>query len=488
MPAAGASATIADVLQTALRDQLINLVGRGNALFEPSELLVYECDALTFHRHLPEMVVIPTSAEVVARIVRFACFHRIPYLPRGAGTSLAGGAVAESGGIIIELAKLNRILEINSGERYALVEPGVVNLELSRQARPHGLYFAPDPSSQGTCTIGGNISTNAGGPHCLKYGSTVGHVLALEVVTPEGELVRLGQPSGRLPGPDWVGLFTGSEGTLGIFTKAWVRLLPIPETIKTFLASFSSMAQAADAVSAVIASGVIPAALEMLDRLTIQAVEQSSIAAGYPADAEAVLLLELDGARDQVEADAAAVREVLGGQGAVEVREARDEEERARLWAGRKGAFGAFGRLAKGLYLQDTVVPRTKLTAVLRRIYSIAERHRLPVVNVFHAGDGNLHPVLLYDPDDAEEVRRVLLASEEMVKASIEAGGTLTGEHGVGLEKRDFMPYIFNDFDLNIMRRIRTLFDPEMLCNPQKVLPSTKVCMEFRQGAPCDSP
>lgn len=470
------------MLHPSIRSRLIEIVGPSNALTEPAQLLVYECDGLNFHKRPPEIVLFPRSAEQICAIVKLAYEEGIAYLPRGAGTSLSGGAVPIAGGILIETSRLNRILEINPLERYALVEPGVVNLELSAATRKHGLYFAPDPSSQSACTIGGNISTNAGGPHCLKYGSTVLHVLALEVISPTGELLQLGSPYGFEPGYDLPGLFTGSEGTLGVISKAWVRLLPIPESVKTFLVGFDKMTDAGDAVSAVIASGIVPAALEMLDRLTIQAVEDSIYAAGYPRDAEAVLLLELDGLRVETEEQAEEVRRTLNRCGAREVREARDESERNRLWAGRKGAFGAMGRIAKSLYLQDTVVPRTRLSEVLTKLYSIAERHRLALVNVFHAGDGNLHPVLLYDSDDPAELEKVTKASQEMVEVSIEAGGTLTGEHGIGLEKRDFMPYIFNDDDLEIMRRIRYLFDPKGLCNPQKVLPSTKVCMEFRQG------
>ncbi|MEE8585939.1 MAG: FAD-linked oxidase C-terminal domain-containing protein [Acidobacteriota bacterium] len=471
------------VLEASWRERFVEMAGVGNALTEPSELLVYECDGLTFHRNPPDLVLFPRSAQKVCQVVRLAYELGIPYLPRGAGTSLSGGAIPIAGGIVIEMSRLNRILEINSLERYAVVEPGLVNLELSRQARSQGLYFAPDPSSQGACTIGGNIATNAGGPHCLKYGSTVQHVLALEVVTPQGELVQMGSPQGFSPGYDLAGLFTGSEGTLGIMTKAWVRLLPLPESVKTFLADFTSMTEAGDAVSALIAAGIIPAALEMLDQLAIQAVESSIFAAGYPTDASAVLLLELDGLAVETGQAARQVSSILKKHGARQVREARDEAERARLWAGRKGAFGAMGRLAKNIYLQDTVVPRTRLTEVLEKVYAIAAKHKLRMVNVFHAGDGNLHPVLLYDADDPSELKSVQQAAQEMVEASIEAGGTLTGEHGIGLEKRDFMPYIFSDDDLEIMKRIRHLFDPLKLCNPHKLLPSTKVCMEFRQRA-----
>ena len=470
------------MLTPQLQQKIAETVGKENTLTHPSELLVYECDGLTFHTHPPDIVVFPRSAEEVQRLVQLANQFQIPFLARGAGTSLSGGALPIVGGMLLEMARLKRILEINSIERYALVEPGVVNLELSQETQSHGLYFAPDPSSQSTCTIGGNIANNAGGPHCLKYGATVSHVLALEVVTPEGELVHLGSTQGHNAGLDLTGLFTGSEGTLGVLTKAWVRLLPLPKSIKTFFAGFNQVSDGTRSVSGIIAAGIIPAALEMMDQLTIRAVENSVYAAGYPTDAAAVLLVELDGFEAETETAAVQTRDILEANGARQVREARDDEERARLWAGRKGAFGAFGRIAKNFYLQDTVVPRTRLTEVLEKTYAIAENYRLPLVNVFHAGDGNLHPVLFYDSDNSNELERVLKASEEMVRVSVEAGGTLSGEHGIGIEKRDFMPYIFDDCDLEIMKRIRHLFDPRGLCNPQKLLPSTKVCSEFKQS------
>ena len=464
-----------------LRRQLEAIVGEDKVQSHPSELVVYECDALIFHRRPPDFVVYPSTARQIQEIVRLAYANDVPYLPRGAGTSLSGGAVPISGGILIQLSHLNRILEVNARERYAVVEPGVINLELSEQVKPQGLYFAPDPSSQSTCTVGGNIGANAGGPHCLKYGTTVLHVLAAEVVTPEGDLVQLGSPQGENAGFDLTGLFTGSEGTLGILTKAWVRLLPLPEQVKTFLADFTSMADATRAVSGIIARGIIPAAMEIIDQLTIQAVEDSHYAAGYPTDAAAVLLVELDGLGCEIEDTEGLIDRILRNNGAREVLVARDEAQRAKLWAGRKKAYGAFGRLARNFYLQDTVVPRTRLTEVLEKIYAIADKYDFSVINVFHAGDGNLHPMLPYDASDPQDVDRVLKAAEEMVRASIEAGGSLSGEHGVGLEKRDLMPYLFTDDDLEVMRGIRQLFDPKQLCNPEKILPTTKVCMEFRE-------
>ena len=461
--------------------EIAAIVGKGSIQTHPAERLVYECDGLTFHRNPPDIVVYPSTAEQVQGVAQIAYDNDVPYLPRGAGTSLSGGAIPISGGILLQMSRLNRILEVNEVDRYAVVEPGVVNLDLSERVKPLGLYFGPDPSSQSSCTIGGNIGSNAGGPHCLKYGTTVMHVLAIEAVMPQGELVVLGSPQGESAGFDLTGLFTGSEGTLGIMTKAWVRLLPLPQTVKTFLADYLELSDATRAVSDIIAAGIIPAAMEFMDQPTIQAVETSVYAAGYPTDAAGVLLVELDGYGAETEALLTQVRGILEANGARQVQEARDESERTRLWSGRKKAFGAFGRLARNFYLQDTVVPRTRLTEVVERIYAIAARYRLPMVNVFHAGDGNLHPVLLYDGESPEQLDRVLKASEEMVQVSIEVGGSLTGEHGVGLEKRDFMPLMFSDTDLEIMKRIRYLFDPKGLCNPDKILPSTKVCMEFRE-------
>lgn len=467
--------------QSALH-QIVTAIGQENVLSHASELTVYECDGLTFHRHLPDLVAFPRSTEDVQKVVAIACEHHIPLVARGAGTSLSGGTIPVAGGIIIETSRLNRILEINPVQRYAVVEPGVVNLDLSAAARPFDLYFAPDPSSQSSCTIGGNIGTNAGGPHCLKYGSTALHVLGLEMVTVQGQVVQTGSPQGTHAGLDLTGLFTGSEGILGIVTRAWVKLTPLPERVETFLTDFLKLRQASDAVSEIIAAGIVPAAMEMLDQLCIQAVENSIFAAGYPSDAAAVLLVEIDGLEIETEVQGEQVRDILTRCGARQVREARDDEERNRLWAGRKKAFGAFGRLAQNLYLQDTVVPRTRLTEVLERVYAIAAHYELPVVNVFHAGDGNLHPVLLYNSEDPQETQRVLEASREMIEVAVRAGGTITGEHGVGLEKRDFMTTIFSEEDLEIMGRIRSLFDPEGLCNPQKVLPMGKVCMEFQDA------
>jgi glycolate oxidase subunit GlcD len=458
-------------MRSSLRRELLQIVGEDNLLTHPAQLLVYECDGLTFHRAAPDAVVFPRSAQQVQKLMKLACRLDIPVTARGAGTSLSGGAIALQGGILLETSRMNQILEINQRDRYALVEPGVVNLDLSLQAKPFGLQFAPDPSSQSSCTLGGNIATNAGGPHCLKYGTTVQHVLGLEMVTSQGEIMVTGSPAGYHPGFDLTGLITGSEGTLGMVTKIWVRLIPLPREVKTWLAAFSSLGDATRAVSRIIASGTIPAAMEMMDQLAVRAVENSVYAAGYPTDAVAVLLLEIDGFPAETAALSGDIREILEASGAVQVREACDDAERARLWAGRKGAFGAFGRIARNLYLQDTVVPRTKLTEVLQQVCAVAVKYNLPLVNVFHAGDGNLHPVLLFDGQDQDQLERVHSASREIVQLSVKAGGTLTGEHGIGVEKLEYLHYLFSEEDLAVMERIRHVFDSKRLCNPGKLLP-----------------
>jgi glycolate oxidase subunit GlcD len=458
-------------MRPSLRREIAQIVGEDNLLTHPAQLLAYECDGLTFHRAMPEVVVFPRSAQHVQRLMALASRLEIPVTARGAGTSLSGGAIPLHGGILLHTSRMNHILEINQKDRYALVEPGVVNLELSAQARPMGLQFAPDPSSQSSCTIGGNVATNAGGPHCLKYGTTVQHVLGLELVTASGKLVVTGSPAGYHPGFDLTGLITGSEGTLGIVTKMWVRLIPLPPAVKTWFAAFSSLADATRAVSRIIASGTIPAAMEMMDQLAVRAVENSVYAAGYPTDAVAVLLLEIDGFPAEIEGLKEDIRQMLEAGGAVSVKEARDDAERAKLWAGRKGAFGAFGRIARNIYLQDTVVPRTRLTEVLGQVCAVAASYGLPLVNVFHAGDGNLHPVLLFDGEDPDQLDRVHRASREIVRLAVEAGGTLTGEHGIGVEKLEYLTYLFSEDELAVMERLREVFDPGRLCNPGKLLP-----------------
>lgn len=446
-----------------------------------AERVTYEQDGLPTHRRTPGVVVIPDTREQVIALVRLAAEHGVRVVPRGAGTGLSGGALADHDTVLLVLTRLNRILEIDPASRRATVEPGVVNARLSAAVAPHGLHYAPDPSSQAACTIGGNVAENAGGPHCLKYGVTSSHVLALEIVLPDAGVVQLGSPNGEPWGPDLVGLFVGSEGCFGVATRITVRLTPVPRAVRTLLADFAALRTAGEAVSAVIASGIVPAALEMMDRSCIQAVEDSAYAAGYPRDAAAVLLVELDGAHeDAVTAEATQVEAIVRAHGARSVRSAADTRERERLWQGRKKAFGAMGRLAPSLVVQDAVVPRSALPAVLETIERIAATHRLLVSNVFHAGDGNLHPNISFDGRDPEVTARVEQASAEIMAACIAAGGTITGEHGVGLDKLRYMPLVFDGDSLAAMRAVRRVFDPEERMNPGKVVP-VHACREWAQ-------
>jgi glycolate oxidase subunit GlcD len=399
-------------------------------------------------------------------------------VPRGAGTGLSGGAVAAEGGVVIECSRMDRILEVHAEDRYAVVQPGVVNAELSRAVAGHGLLYAPDPSSQAACTIGGNVAENSGGPHTLKYGTTTNHVLALELVLPSGEVLLLGSPAGFAPDLDLAGAAVGSEGTLGVVTRVWVRLVPIPEAVETLLAIFPDVVSSCRAVTAIIRSGLVPAALEIVDQRTIRAVEASVYAAGLPTDAGAVLLVELDGVRAALPRQGERVRELCAAAGATRVERARDEAERARFWRARKGAFGAMGRLAPDLYVHDAVVPRTKLPEILARICEICDRHRLRLSNVFHAGDGNLHPNISFDRRDPDELRRVVAAGEEILRTCVEAGGVISGEHGIGTEKREYMPLLFGEADLEAMARLRRAFDPERRSNPGKIFPTTRFCVE----------
>ena len=443
------------------------------------ELLVYECDGLPQHKVPPRAVVFADSTEQVSNIVRTLHGDGVPFTARGAGTGLSGGALALGDGIVIELAKMRRLLRIDPDSRIAMVETGMVNSDLSRKAQLYGLYYAPDPSSQPACTIGGNIAENAGGSHCLKYGVTTDHVLALKVVLSSGQVVDL--DTGRLqPGYDLAGLFVGSEGTFGIATEATLRLLPIPQAVRTILAEFQEVNDASRAVSAIIAAGLIPAALEMMDTATIRAVEESIYAAGLPVDAGAALIIELDGLEAGLGKEAEHVESICRKHGARTVRRAADEQERQKIWRARKGAFGAMGRLSPDVMIQDAVVPRSKLPDVLAATYEIASKHNLEVANVFHAGDGNLHPLLPFDARDVDQVKRIKEAGREIMDTCVQAGGTITGEHGVGLDKIDYLPLIFSDDDMDAMLRIRAAFDPTGLCNPGKIIPVRRGCGEAR--------
>ena len=465
-----------------LIENLRAIVGREAVLADPQELLVYECDGLPQHKYLPRAVVFPTSTEETAEVMRVLKRSGVPFTPRGAGTGLSGGALALERGVVIEMARMRKILNIDSDNRTALVQTGVVNAQVSRAVANLGLHYVPDPSSQGTCTIGGNIAESAGGIHCLKYGTTTDHVLGVRVVLAGGEVVELGGEAQR-GGLDLLGVFVGSEGTFGIATEALLRLVPVPPAVRTLLAEFEEVDKASHAVSAIIAAGVMPAALEMMDGEIIRAVEASVFAAGLSLDIGAALLIELDGLEAGIDAEAERVRVICMSYGARNCRLARDEAERKRLWAARKGAFGAVGRIAPDSMIQDAVVPRSRLPEVMADAYRISAKFNLRLANVFHAGDGNLHPFICFDSRSAEEVLRVKEAGRELMETCVRAGGTITGEHGVGFDKRDFLPLIFSNDDMDVMLRVRRAFDPDGLCNPGKIIPILKGCGEARAVA-----
>jgi glycolate oxidase subunit GlcD len=459
-------------------DELSAWIPRERIITDPTELRVYECDGLPVHREAPAGVVLCASREEVIQAVKWCGAKEIPFVARGAGTGLSGGATPVAGGLVIDTNRMRRILKVDIENRFAVVEPGVINIRVTEAVEGSGFHYAPDPSSQKACTLGGNIAENSGGPHCLKYGMTTDHILGLEVVLPGGEAVRFGGPLAEHPGLDITGFLVGAEGTCGVVVEATVRILPRAQAVRTFLAIFSEMAPACRMVAEVTRSGILPAAMEILDRNTIRAVEASVYAAGYPAGAGAVLLIEIDGFEAGLDEDEAAIREFAAGCGAIEFRAARDAVERAKLWKGRKGAFGAMGRVNTDLYVLDGVVPRTRLEETLEKIYRIAERHRVMLSNVFHAGDGNLHPNLSYDGRDAEETARVLAAGAEILSACVEAGGSVSGEHGIGIEKKEFLPLLFSAEDLALMADLREVFDPRRLSNPGKVFPDSKGCFE----------
>ena len=462
---------IAPETRTRLIRSCERIVGPDGVIVEADERRVYECDALTYYRRsLPDLVVLPTSTRQVAEIVRLCSQAGVVIVPRGAGTGLSGGATPHAGGVMIVLTRMTRILEIDIPNRMATVEAGCINLALTNVVKRDGLFYAPDPASQQACTIGGNVAENAGGPHCLKYGVTTNHVLGATVVLPDGEIVRLGGKLSDEPGYDLLGVFVGSEGTLGICTEVTVRLMPQPEAVKTLLAVFQNMEDASNAVSGIIARGIVPVALEMIDRPTIQAVEANA-KAGYPLDAGAVLLIELDGPRAEIEVEAVGVEAVCREHRCLDLRVARTEEERVLLWKGRKEAAGSFGRITHHYYLQDAVVPRTKLPQVLREIEGIGRRYGLQVANVFHAGDGNVHPMICFDLRIPGQAEQAVKAGSEIMKRCIEAGGTVSGEHGIGLEKREYLRLMFSPADLAAMQRVRRVFDPAGLCNPGKIFP-----------------
>ncbi|MCP2338819.1 FAD-linked oxidase C-terminal domain-containing protein [Actinomadura rupiterrae] len=464
---------MADTLRD-LAERCTRLLGPESVISDPVRLRTYECDGLTSHRASPGLVVLPETAEQIAAIVRACGEAGVPYVARGSGTGLSGGALPRTDGVLIVTARMRRILDIDIPNQRATVEPGVINLDVTRAARPHGYYFAPDPSSQQICSVGGNVAENSGGAHCLKYGFTAHHILACEIVTPDGEIAELSRDD---PGFDLLGVFVGSEGTLGITTKITVRLTRLPETVRTLLAAFDTIGKGGDAVSAIIAAGVVPAAIEMMDALSIEAAE-AAVACGYPEGAGAVLVVELDGPDATVEHQFAQVERLCREAGAFEIRVAADDTERALIWKGRKSAFAAMGRISPAYIVQDGVIPRTSLGEVLGRIDALSRESGVRVANVFHAGDGNLHPLVLFDDSVPGAQERAETVSGAILDLCVEHGGSITGEHGVGADKARYMPRMFSDDDLDTMQMVRCGFDPAGLCNPGKVFPTPRLCGE----------
>jgi glycolate oxidase len=463
-------------LDGAVRQAFERALSPADVLSDRVQCRAYECDGLTGYRVVPELVLLPRDADQVAAAVRVCHEHGVPFVARGAGTGLSGGALPVADGVVISLARLVRIVSVDPIDRRAVVQPGVTNLAITKAAAPHGLYYAPDPSSQQVCTIGGNVAENSGGAHCLKYGFTTHHVLAAEVVLADGEVVTVGTDTGEQAGPDLRGVMLGSEGTLGIVTQVTVRLLRVPESVRTLLADFPSIAAAGDVVSDVIAAGIVPAAVEMMDTLAIEAAEEA-VHAGYTVGVPAALVVELDGPAEECEIQFEQVKAICDKHGCTRLHIAGSVEERAAIWRGRKAAFAAVGRISPDYFVQDGVVPRTRLAEVLERIGSMGAEAGLRVANVFHAGDGNLHPLVLYSAA-AGETERAEKLTGKIAELCVEFGGSLSGEHGIGTDKACSMPKMFTEDDLAVMQRLRTAFDPQGLCNPGKVLPTPRLCGE----------
>ncbi len=465
----------------ALIRRLTGIVGKQHLTTAPGDLSNYQYDG-SADRALPQIVVLPGSAAELAAVV-VACNEAMcPFVARGAGTGLSGGAVPEAGGAVISTARLNRILEIDLDNRLAVVEPGVVNAHISEAVKTNGLQFVPDPSSQAVCTIGGNVAENSGGLHCLAYGVTAHHVLGCEIVTAQGDIVWLGGKTVDAPGYDLLGVFIGSEGTLGIATKVVVKLTPMHEERRTVLAAFPSVEQASQAVSDIIGGGLIPAALEMMDQLSTQAVEEF-VHAGFPTDAGAVLIVELEGLRGTLDEPLTEVHAICLRSGSRDIRQAKDDAERDRIWLGRKSAFGAMGRLGSSYYVQDGVIPRTRLPLVVGEVRDIAQRYGLRIANVFHAGDGNLHPLIVFDDRTPGDYERTVAAGADILRACVRHGGSISGEHGIGIEKRDCMTLQYKRADLALMARLRSAFNPRGLCNPAKMFPTSRRCGESARTA-----
>jgi len=462
----------ADLIQ-----QMLAALGPDGVIAEREQLRTYECDGLTSYRVIPSLVVLPETADEVQAAVRICHRAGVPFVARGSGTGLSGGALPVEEGVLIVLSRMRRILEVDLPNQRVVVEPGVINLWVTEEVAPAGYYYAPDPSSQLVCSIGGNVAENSGGAHCLKYGFTTNHVTGLEVVLPDGEVVQLGGKALDTPGYDLVGAFVGSEGTLGIATKITLRIIRKPESVRTLLAAFGSMEEAGGAVSGIIAAGIVPAAVEMMDALSRQAAE-AAVHAGYPPDAGGLLIVELDGPATEVEEQFVAVERICREYGCTELRVARDDAERMLMWKGRKAAFAAVGRISPDYYVQDGVIPRTALPAVLGEMARLSQEHGLRVANVFHAGDGNLHPLVLYDAEQEGQAERAELLAGEILRACLAHGGSITGEHGVGYDKKRYMADMFTATDLAVMQLLRCAFDPAHLCNPGKVFPTPRLCGE----------
>ncbi len=463
-------------LDGAVRRAFEAVLDPGDVLSDPVQCRSYECDGLTGYRVTPDLVLLPRDAAQVSAAVRVCAEHGVPFVARGAGTGLSGGALPVAGGVVVSLARLKRVLEVDPVDRRAVVEPGVTNLEITKAAAPHGLYYAPDPSSQQVCTIGGNVAENSGGAHCLKYGFTTHHVLSAELVLPDGSVVTVGTDTGEQAGPDLRGVVLGSEGTLGIVTRVTVRLLRTPESVHTLLADFPSVAAAGDVVSDIVAAGIVPAAVEMMDTLAIEAAEEA-VHAGYTVGVPAALIVELDGPSEECDVQFAQVKAICEKHGCTRLHIAGSVEERAAIWRGRKAAFAAVGRISPDYFVQDGVVPRTRLAEVLDRIKQMGDEAGLRVANVFHAGDGNLHPLVLYSAAAGETERGERL-SGAIAELCVEMGGSLSGEHGIGTDKACSMPKMFGEEDLAVMHRVRAAFDPQGICNPGKVLPTPRLCGE----------
>lgn len=469
-----------DASSELLAKELASMVGPDAVLHRYEDLLAYECDGYTISKGLPRAVAFPSTTEQVAGLVKMLHAKRIPFIPRGAGTGLSGGAIAIGGEVIISLVRMNKLLEVDIPNRKAVVQPGYVNLKLTKSVMGKGYYYAPDPSSQQACTIGGNVAENAGGAHCLKYGVTTNHVLGLELVLPDGEIVSIGGVN-DMPGFDLLGLLTGSEGTMGIVTKITVRILKKPEGVKTVLALFDEVEAASRAVSDIIAAGIFPAALEMMDRIAIEGVESGTYPVGYPKDLAAVLIAEVDGIQVGLDDQIDAIIEVCKKHHVREVKAAQSERERTLWWANRKTAFGAMGTISPNYLVQDGVIPRSRLPEVLATIGDISSRSGLRIANVFHAGDGNLHPLILFDARIPGQTETAVEVGSAVLKACADVGGTITGEHGVGIEKLEEMRFVFNDDELQAQIDIRSVFNPDNLCNPDKMLPKPARCVEIKK-------